>query len=243
MEQTCGAAQTADATRLAGRHLAQERMVNRFAPPGHASYFDHRRLAAGTHVAGEFAEGAFLFAVAGADKSFEHDLGIGRNFQVDSFTAHQGNGFAAQTARDGEFIRAVRELCDRREHDRRIDADRDCYGHVFFSRVVLPDMARRVLRAADVKTETLRPFHLQAVSADVAPAGFGILGDDERRGDVRSGILAGRPNHLWQDADIDFTPRDMTSLHTPLDTEIGSIGWRCARSQTVGMSFTVVDKA
>ena len=62
-----------------------------------------------------------------------------------------------------------------------------------------------MLRAADIKSQALRPFHLQTVSADVAPAGFGILGDDERCGDVRSGILARRPNHLRQDADIDFS--------------------------------------
>jgi len=60
-------------------------MINRFAPPGHARQLDHRGLAAGAHVAGKLAEGAFLFAVAGADNSFEDDLGVGRNFEINGF--------------------------------------------------------------------------------------------------------------------------------------------------------------
>ena len=65
----------------------KKRMINRLAPPGHARQLDHRGLAAGTHIAGELAEGAFGFAVAGADNSFEHDLRVGWNFEIDGFTA------------------------------------------------------------------------------------------------------------------------------------------------------------
>src|SRR5215831_5169418 len=73
-----------------------------------------------------------------------------------------------------------------------------------FSRIVLADVTCRVLRAADIEAKPLRPFHLQAVGADVAPASLEIFGYDERRGDVRSGILTWRPNHLGQDSHIDF---------------------------------------
>ena len=50
MKQPGGAAQAANATRLTGRHLAQERVIDRRSSPRDASQFNHRTLAAGAHV-------------------------------------------------------------------------------------------------------------------------------------------------------------------------------------------------
>ena len=205
MKQTGGAAQAADAARFAGRHLAQKRVIHRTAPTGHASYLDHRCLAAWTHITGELAERAFGFAVTGADNSFQNDLGVGWNLEINGFTADQRHSFAAQSACDAELVGAVRKLRDRREHDRRVDADRYRHRHVFFSRIVLSDVTCRVLRATDVQAKPLWSLHLQPVGADVAAAGFGIPGNHEWCGDVWSRILARRPDHLGQDPEIDFS--------------------------------------
>src|SRR5215475_3158132 len=178
MKQTGGTAQAANTARFAGRHLAQKRVVDRVAPPSHARYFDHWCLATRTHITGELAEGSLRFAVTGADDSFQNDLGAGGNFEIVSFTPDQRHRCAAQSTGDGKLVGAVRKLRDRSEDDRRVDTDR--YGHrqVLFSRVVLPDVTCRVLRAANIEAKSLRPFHLQAIGADVAPASLGIFGYD-----------------------------------------------------------------
>src|SRR5262249_9398574 len=99
---------------------------------------------------------------------------------------------------------AIRKLRDRCKHDRRVDTDRYRHRHVFFSRIVLADVTGRVLRAADIEAKPLRPFHLPAGGADVAPATLEIFGYGRPAGGERSGILTWRPNHLGQDSHIDF---------------------------------------
>src|SRR5215510_3199338 len=224
MKQTGGAAQAADAARLARRHLAQKRVVDRVAPPSHARYFDHRCLSARTHITGELAEGSLRFAVTGADDSFQNDLGVGGHFEIVSFTPDQRHGCATQSAGDRELVGAIRKLRDRCEHDRRVDTDRYRHRHVFFSRIVLADVTCRVLRAADIEAKPLRPFHLQAVGADVAPASLEIFGYDERRGDVRSGILTWVQTTWGKIPTSTSAPRAVISLHRPDFTGVGSIG-------------------
>src|SRR5262245_10546564 len=121
MKQTGGAAQAPNTARFAGRHLAQKRVVDRVAPASHARYFDHRCLAARTHITRELTEGSLRFAVIGTDDSFQNDLGAGGNFEIVSFAPDQRYGCATQSAGDGELVGAVRKLRDRSEDDRRVD--------------------------------------------------------------------------------------------------------------------------
>src|SRR5262245_46464026 len=65
-------------------------------------------------------------------------------------------------------------------------------------------MLRRMLRPAHVEAQLSRAFELQAVGADIALARFDVFGNDDRSGDIRTGILARRPNDLRQNAEIDF---------------------------------------
>src|SRR5262245_65900010 len=65
-------------------------------------------------------------------------------------------------------------------------------------------MLRRMLRPAHVQAQLSRAFELQAVGADIALARFDVFGNDDRSGDIRTGILARRPIDLRQNAEIDF---------------------------------------
>ena len=134
--------------------------------------------------------------MAATENSLDDDFRIGRNFQIHRLALNHWHRLAAQPAGHGKLVRAIGKFADRCEHDGRINADGDGHRHVFFRRFVLADMFRRVLRCPDVQTKLAPTFQLQSVSADVAPAGFDIFRDDDRSGDIRTGILAWRPDYL-----------------------------------------------
>ena len=125
-------------------------VIDGCAPSRHAGNFNHRLLAAGTHVSREFSERSLLFTVAASQESLDYDLGIGRNVKVHRLTWNQRHGLAAKSASYRKLIGAVGEFADGRQHNGRVYANRDGQWHILLLCFVLPDMFGRVLSGADV---------------------------------------------------------------------------------------------
>src|SRR4051794_26185884 len=85
---------------------------------------DHRHLPhAARIVPGPFAERTLRLSLVGLDKTFEHDLGIGRDRQAGDLAAHHLGGAAAHAADDIELEGAVGRLDAPVEEGDRIAAD------------------------------------------------------------------------------------------------------------------------
>jgi hypothetical protein len=93
-------------------------------------------------------------------KSFENDLGICRNLQIDRFTTNQRNRLAAQSSSHGKFIGAVGKFADGRQDNCWVYSDGDRHRHILFFRIVLANMPRPVLRRADVNPNSLAVLDL-----------------------------------------------------------------------------------
>src|SRR5882672_8885275 len=74
-----GASNTA---RLAGRHLAEEGLIDGIDPTGDAGDLHHEARTGGSHVARVFAERPFRLADARRHESFDDDLGVRWHLEV-----------------------------------------------------------------------------------------------------------------------------------------------------------------
>ena len=156
----------------------------------HRDGFDvHDRIhpRAGEIVILEFAEGSFRLTDFRWNFSFQDDLGMSRDFQIDGLALHELHLFLQQRRGDLELIHAV--LCGGRRgevvHRMVTDQDRDRHRLIlrFIHLIIRPGVAR-----IEENAEFLRTFHLQAMKTDVAPAGLGILGDHQPGPDVRTPV-------------------------------------------------------
>ena len=95
--------------------------------------------------AGVVAEGAFGAQFAQLDVAFEHDLGVGRNFQIDGFALDDLDRLAAQEAGDHELLDLRRRGNDGGKSRRRIGAD----GHRHFKPRALQIAQRHLRQSAD----------------------------------------------------------------------------------------------
>ena len=84
---------------------------------------EHRIIVFERIEAGMVAERSFAAQLAQFDIAFEHDLGIGGNFQIRSLALHHLDRLAAQEAGDHHLIQIGRQRQNRGIHGGRIGAD------------------------------------------------------------------------------------------------------------------------
>ena len=77
------------------------------------------------HVAMRFAEGAFRLEKICRQSAFDHELGMGGNFDVNGFTFHQLNRLAGQSAGNAVFVLTVGNLLYTRIGDYRRTPNHD----------------------------------------------------------------------------------------------------------------------
>ena len=176
-----------------GRHPAGHGVEQRFLSAGDRLYAEHRRRADLGIGPGHFAERAFGRDLVGQDLAFEHELGVGRHFDVDGLALHQPHGLAEQAAGNRKLVHAERRDEARREHDQRVAADHHCRFHRAAELPVhLVDahgLARQHVVAGGVAAENLGAMHRH-----VADAGFRILDDAHAGCDVAAGIALRSPD-------------------------------------------------
>src|SRR5206468_7732313 len=78
----------ADTARLARRHLAEERLVDRIGAMGDRGDLDQKARPRRAHVARVLAEWPFVLAYAGRHEALDHDLGVRRDLEVVRLTLH-----------------------------------------------------------------------------------------------------------------------------------------------------------
>ena len=75
------------------------------------------------------AEGPFRAKLVEVDVAFEHDLRVGRNFEIHGLALHQFHRLLPQESGDDEFLDIRRRGNNRRKCQCRVRADRDGYFH------------------------------------------------------------------------------------------------------------------
>ena len=139
-------------------------------------------------------------------------------------------GRAEQRAGDVEFVDLARHLGAGREVDRGMHADHDRDFEIAAARraalQVLPDVAARM----QARAEAVRPFELQALVAQIAHAGIGILAHEDAGADVAAGVLLEMPADRQQPASSS-SPCMTTSCTGPSTHDAAAIMWRARASR------------
>jgi hypothetical protein len=147
--------------------------------------------------------GFFLWVIAvtfrleqlGVDQTFDDDLGIGGDFEIDRDAFHRADGLAGQRAGDAHLVHVDGELLRPSEGDDRGAAVDDGDRHQSLEFAVLEPVLVTA-GAADARghahAEPVGGFEAGTVGAHVLDAALRILGDAERGGEIRRGVEARR---------------------------------------------------
>ena len=100
-------AELANQTAFGGWELAEEGLVDGCLAMHDARHVEHGIGHARTHVAGVLAERRLGLAVSGVHVPFDHDLGAGRDLQIDRLALHQLDRFARYAAGDRKLVDPV----------------------------------------------------------------------------------------------------------------------------------------
>src|SRR5262249_60652784 len=96
----------ADAARLAGRHLAEEGLVDRVGPMVNRGDFDDEARAGRAHVARILAERPFVLPHTRWHEPFDDDLRVRRHLEIVRLAAHDLERRAAERAGHAELVAA-----------------------------------------------------------------------------------------------------------------------------------------
>ena len=147
-------------------------------------------------VAVRFAERRFRLEIFGVDQPFDHDLGFGRDQQIDGARTHHVDRRAGKPARDGELIDVDRQLLRAHEGDVRRAAEHDGARHRLVAALLVLQIVLIAAGAADARRhahdQPVRRFQRRAIRAHVLHAGLGIARDDVGRGQRRRAVEARR---------------------------------------------------
>jgi hypothetical protein len=140
--------------------------------------------------AGELAQRALhhLFGEVGLE--LDHELGAGRDVEVDRLGSRDLDRGAAQAARHLVVVGVVGYLDGAGIGQERIDADHDggAVGGVAH-RARLGDVLAQAVVGQRVEGERRLVDHLEAVVADVGYAGLGVAAGDDAGGDVGAAVV------------------------------------------------------
>src|SRR5579872_899432 len=87
-----------DTTRFAGRHLAQERLIDWIPAMRNASDFKHGVVPWRAHVSGVLTKGTFHLQTVYGHSPLDHDFRRSGDLQIDRETLNHLDGFAANAA-------------------------------------------------------------------------------------------------------------------------------------------------
>jgi hypothetical protein len=94
-------------------------------------------------IAGVIAERAFVAQRFGrVDVAFDHEIRVGRHFEIVGLALDQFDRFLAQVTGEQEFIEAIGQRRRGGEGKHRVAAEEDGHGHAGAGLVVAPAMAR-----------------------------------------------------------------------------------------------------
>ena len=198
-------AEAADATALARRHLAHERLEDGITPRGHAFHVDDERRAAPAHVARVLPERPFFFPDPCRNLPFEDDLRSRRHFEIRGLAFYNLHGFSPQPSRDRQLIHAERNFGNRDEADHRVRSENDRHrSRPVVSLVLLYDAPEVLQVVAEVDAGLALPLELHPVGADVSDAGLGVPADDVGRREVGRGVVRNGPDRNGELHEIHF---------------------------------------
>ena len=181
----------------------------------------HRVLVFERVEAGVIAERAFAAQLAQFHVAFEHDLGIGRHFQIAGLALHHLDGAAAQEAGDHHLVEVRRQRQNRRDTwwpDRRRSPPRRPCASLAPGAHAGGSAPRPACASASACRWCARR-RPACDTAAVALAGVGILREHHRQRDEAAAVL--RP--AVQDRDSRAArsrSRRITSLHGPPETDL-----------------------
>ena len=117
------------------------RLVQRVAAHGDRLDLNDRVVPLRSVSSRVFAKGRFALAQLGENFALEHDLGVGRHFQIQGPARHQIYGLAHDSARDGEFVRLQRRKRKTADVESRVVPDGDRHrGGFILPLVGLPNV-------------------------------------------------------------------------------------------------------
>ena len=141
-------------------------------------------------ITGVIAEWSLAPKLVGRNVAFENDLGVGGNLKVDGLAFDHLDGFMSEETRKNHLVHIARQGSSRRVSQERISADRDGgFDFRLTERLSVAKILRAVLMNVPMHAGGGGVEFLKAIHADVALAGSGIFGDDERQCDERSAVL------------------------------------------------------
>ena len=149
-----------------------------------------------------FAERAFRLEQFRIDQAFDHAFGIGRNVEIDGDAFDGADRLAGKRAGDRHLVAIDRQLLrpGEQHHRRAADDDGDRHRRLQLAMLLPMQIAAGAARPRrHAHAEPVGRFQLRPVGAHVADAGFGILGDAERGGEIGRGVIARRRDRHRQE--------------------------------------------
>lgn len=141
-------------------------------------------------IAGVITKGSFhAKGFGGVDIAFNHEIGIGRDFEVVGFAFDEFDGFFAQVTGQEVFIHAVGQWRGGAEWEDGVATEENGDGHSLAAFVVAAAMARADFLELPVHAGALAVVDLHAIHADVAFAGIGVLSDNAGKCDESAAIM------------------------------------------------------
>ena len=173
----------------------------------------HHRVAAGAGdvIVLEFRERSLFFAVMGRYEALQHHFGVGGHFEIDSAALDQAHRLAEVAAGNLELVEAVGGGGRRGSVVERVVADEDRHRHRLVALLVLEIVLPGVTRI-EQDARLVRSLDLQAVEADVALAGVGVLAHHQAGPDDRAGVLDSRLVHR-QVREVEFSALELPFLN------------------------------
>src|SRR5262249_23555524 len=173
---------------------------NRVAPPGDRGDVHEGVVFLQVHVAVGFAEWRLRLEHLGVDQAFDHDLGLGRDQEIDGLGAHDVDRAAGDCACDRDLVEVVGHLLHRRIGDDRRAAYDDGTWQRLAARLTLAPVRIDAGTQLDrrIHAETPRRLELTAIVADVLDAGVRVFGDVVAGREIGRIVPARRRNRYRQ---------------------------------------------
>ena len=124
----------------------------------------------------------------GIDVAFDDEVGVGGHFEVVGFALDEFDGFFAEITGEQKFVEAVGQRRGGGKGEHGIAAEEDGDGHARAGFVVAAAVARADFLELPVHAGGAVVVNLDAIHADVALAGVGVLRDDAGQGDEASAV-------------------------------------------------------
>ena len=149
----------------------------------------HRILVGERIVTGVVAERTFHPPLGRINVALQHDLGVGRHVMVHRLAAHHVHGLAAQKAGEHHLVYARWQWRRRRINRRRRGAEYHRHLQPLLLALGVPVVLGAAFVQVPMHPERLIVENLEAIHADVALAGVGIVREHQRQGDVAAAVI------------------------------------------------------